>query len=240
MPRCSRQLSESNTYHIVLKGNNAQQIFFDNQDCLSFLRCLKNASDVYNTSLFAYCLMSNHVHLLMQFAENNMAQMFKSFGASFVFRYNAKYDRTGGLFNGRYYSKAVNDDEYLLMVLKYIHYNPVKAGLCKRPSDWAWSSYREYITEKEEFADTGFIRKIFTENQFLELHQTKEQDVFDCLMIDQDIWKVSDKQLEPVVQELRRSYSAEDIMMQLKRAGIPSYRIAKLLGISRDYVYKTP
>lgn len=239
MPRCMRQMSESNTYHIVLKGNNAQQIFYDDEDCLSFLTVLKKACGVYNATLCAYCLMSNHVHLLMQFSENNMPQVFKSFGASFVFRYNAKYDRTGGLFNGRYYSKAVNDDAYLFMVLKYIHFNPVKAGLCEVPSAWQWSSYKGYAEHEECFADTAFIRELLTDNQFAALHQEKATDVFDSLMLDCSIWKMRDAQIKPIVEELLKTYSADELLILLKKAGIPAYRLAKLLQVSRDYAYKT-
>ena len=238
MPRTMRGLSENNTYHIVLKGINAQQIFFDNEDYVSFLSVLKNTCKSYNASLCAYCLMRNHVHLLMQFSERNAAQFFKSFGASFVFRYNAKYDRVGGLFNGRYYSKAINDDEYLLMALKYIHYNPVKAGLCENPFDWTWSSYREYVSHHEKFADTRFIKSILTDKQFLELHQAKTHDIFESLMIDNEIWKVNDKQLTTAVNELRQVCTTDEILVQLKQAGIPAYKIAKLLGVPRDYAYK--
>ncbi len=240
MPRYVRKLSESNTYHIVLKGINAQDIFLDAQDCLNFLEILKKASAAYSASIYAYCLMCNHVHLLVRFSENNMAQMFKSFGASFVFRYNMKYNRVGGLFNGRYYSKAVEDDSYLLTVLKYIHYNPVKAGLCKNPADWEWSSYREYLSNTAQFADTNFIKQMITKKQFLELHQRAPQDVFDCLTIDQSVWKVSDQELKNILNELWESYSTDALAIQLKHAKIPAYRISKLLGIPRDAVYRIP
>ena len=240
MPRYIRNLSESNTYHIVLKGMNAQDIFLDAQDHLNFLQILKKSCTAYNASLYAYCLMRNHVHLLVHFSENNMAQMFKSFGASFVFRYNTKYNRVGGLFNGRYYSKEVEDDTYLLTVLKYIHYNPVKAGLCNNPADWEWSSYREYFADTAQFADTDFIKQMLTEKQFLELHQIVQQDVFDRLVIDQSVWKVSDQELKNIIGVLRDSYSTDALAIQFKRAKIPAYRIAKLLGIPRDCAYKIP
>lgn len=238
MPRCMRQLSESNTYHIVIKGNNAQQIFYDEEDYYSFLTVLKNACKSYNATLCAYCLMNNHVHLLMQFSENNMPQVFKSFGASFVFRYNAKYDRTGGLFNGRYYSKAINDDAYLFPLLKYIHFNPVKAGLCHTPLDWKWSSYKEYVSYDEQFADTAFIRNVLTDGQFKVLHKAKESDVIDSLMLDFNIWKLKDEEIKAVVKDLQTIYSANELLVLLKKAGIPAYRVAKILQVPRDYVYK--
>ena len=122
MPRPIRLLSEANVYHIVLKGINSEQIFYDDNDYITFLKVLKKSCDDYDVQVLAYCLMNNHIHLLLKFSENNIPQVFKSIGASFVLRYNNKYMRTGSLFNGRYYSKAVNTDEYLLTVLKYIHF----------------------------------------------------------------------------------------------------------------------
>lgn len=233
-----RLLSDTNVYHIVMKGNNSEQIFFDDNDYISFLRVLKKACDDYDASLLAYCLMNNHIHLLIKFAENNMPQMFKAIGASFVFRYNNKYGRSGSLFNGRYYSKAVNDDSYLLTALKYIHFNPVKAELCKSPADWKWSSYNEYITPQCTYTDTEFIYSIITKEQFLELHRIKDDDIFDFLAVENSIEKIGDSRLKGIISEMQKRYSVLDIAVELKKAGIPAYKIAKLLGISRGYAYK--
>ena len=155
--RTMRILSDANVYHIVLKGINSEQIFFDEDDYLSFMNVLKVSCSNYNALLYAFCIMNNHVHLLIKFNENNMPQMFKSFGASFVFRYNKKYNRSGSLFNGRYFSKAINDDAYLLTVLKYIHFNPVTAKLCAKPGDWKWSSFTEYVYNNNIYVHTDFI-----------------------------------------------------------------------------------
>ncbi len=139
MPRHKRLLSEANIYHIVLKGINSQQLFFDDSDYQCFLRLFNNCSKAYNAKIIAYCIMNNHIHLLIKFDSSDFSALFKSFGASFVPWYNQRYNRSGPLFNGRFYSKPVNDDAYLCAVVKYIHYNPVKAGICSSLSEYKWS-----------------------------------------------------------------------------------------------------
>ena len=232
-----RILSDANVYHIVLKGINSQQIFYDDDDYISFLKVLKSTCSSYNATLYAFCIMNNHVHLLIKFAENNMPEMFKSFGASFVFRYNRKYTRSGSLFNGRYYSKAVNDDTYLLTVLKYIHFNPVKANLCSKPDEWKWSSFSEYAFRNNIYVDTNFIFSIISPEQFLDLHTAKENDLIDFLCVDNSIERVSDIKLKNIIEKLNEYFSPLEIAFQLKRAKIPPYRISKLLGINRDNIY---
>ena len=238
MARTMRILSDTNVYHIVLKGINSEQIFYDEDDYISFLKVLKNSCLNYNASLYAFCIMSNHVHLLIKFNENNMPQMFKSFGASFVFRYNNKYNRSGSLFNGRYYSKAVNDDAYLLTVLKYIHFNPVNAKVCTNPNEWLWSSYSEYLFKNNIYTSTDFIFSMITMEQFLELHQVKDSDLIDFLVVENSIEKVSDNHIKNVVEKMKAFLSPLEIAIQLKRAKVPSYKISKLLGINRDDIYK--
>lgn len=236
--RTMRILSDANVYHIVLKGINSEQIFFDEDDCFSFMNVLKSSCANYDALLYAFCIMNNHVHLLIKFNQNNMPQMFKSFGASFVFRYNKKYNRSGSLFNGRYYSKAVNDDTYLLTVLKYIHFNPVSAKLCAKPDDWKWSSYSEYIYNNSIYVQTDFIYGIISREQFLELHTNEDNDIIDFLTIDNSIEKVSDSYLKNIIEKMNAFLSPLEIAMQLKRAKIPSYKISKLLKINRDSIYK--
>ena len=238
MARTMRILSETNVYHIVMKGINLEQIFFDEDDYISFLRVLKNACSNYNALLYAFCIMNNHVHLLIKFNESNMPQMFKAFGASFVFRYNKKYNRSGSLFNGRYYSKAVNDDAYLLTVLKYIHFNPVNAKLCKSPDEWKWSSFSEYIYDNKIYVSTDFIYSIISKEQFSELHKVKDSDTIEFLTVENSIEKVSDIYLNNVIEKMKKISSPLDIAIQLRKAKIPAYKISKLLGINRDYIYK--
>ena len=132
MPRSAREISENSTYHIMLRGINQQQIFEEAEDYTKFLEILKHYQAVSEYKVYAYCLMGNHIHLLMEFGKEDIGQVFKRIGAKYVYWYNIKYGRKGHLFQDRYKSEPVDDDSYFLTVMRYIHQNPIKAGLCKK------------------------------------------------------------------------------------------------------------
>lgn len=131
MPRSARNKSSTGIYHIILRGINKQRIFEDNEDNRKFLETIKTHQETSEYQIYAYCLMSNHVHLLMKEGNENLGMAFRRIGASYVYWYNWKYNRRGHLFQDRYRSEAVETDEYFLTVLRYIHQNPIKAGITK-------------------------------------------------------------------------------------------------------------
>ena len=131
MPRQARKKSESGIYHVMLRGINQQQIFEEPEDFEKFLQILKDCKAISGYKLFAYCLMGNHIHLLIKPEEESLEQAFKRIGGRFVYWYNVKYQRIGHLFQDRFRSEPVETDEYFMTVLRYIHQNPIKAGLCK-------------------------------------------------------------------------------------------------------------
>lgn len=141
MPRAARRQSESGIFHIMLRGIDRQIIFQDDEDCGKYLQCLFDCQKVSGFILYAYCLMGNHVHLLLQVGQEPLSQIFKRIGVRYVYWYNWKYKRTGHLFQDRFKSEPVEDDSYFLAVLRYIYQNPVKAGICKKPEEYPWSSY---------------------------------------------------------------------------------------------------
>jgi len=142
MARQLRQASETGIHHVMLRGVNRQRIFEEDADYESFVDCLSRAKQTSGATLYAYCCMSNHVHLLIREGDEPLAATMKRVEVRYAGWFNRKYRRVGHLFQDRYASRAVNDDGYFLMVLQYIHFNPVAAGLCARPEDYAWSSRR--------------------------------------------------------------------------------------------------
>lgn len=175
MPRGARERSESGTYHIMFRGINRQKIFCDEEDCARFLQTLVRYKLACGFELFAYCLMPNHVHLLIREGSEPLATAFRRLGASYVYWYNLKYDRVGHLFQDRYKSEAIHDDDYLLTALRYIHNNPVKAGFCEAPADYPYSSYADYV-DGGGLADTGFVLGMVGREEFIELHRRGEDD----------------------------------------------------------------
>lgn len=143
MPRRPRRRSESGLYHVMLRGINKQIIFESDDDRYQLLSTLKRFIDANKFVLYGYCVMDNHVHLLIQELEDDISNAIKRICASYVLWYNKKYERSGHLFQERFKSEPVEDDNHFLMTLRYIHRNPLEAGLCKELLDYKWTSYRE-------------------------------------------------------------------------------------------------
>ena len=128
MSRQARQQSNSNFYHIMLRGINRQNIFEDDDDRRRFIDTAFRFSEETQAKIHAWCLMSNHVHLLI-YSEIIPDMFIKKLSCSYVPYFNKKYDRIGHLFQDRYKSETITDESYLLGVVRYIHRNPQKAGI---------------------------------------------------------------------------------------------------------------
>ena len=129
----------------MIRGINQQDIFTDDEDDEKFLVILDHYRQKIELEISAYCLMGNHVPLLLKEGEEPLSNTIKRIGTSYVYYYNWQYDRKGHLFQNRYKSEPVEDDAYFLTVLRYIHQNPLKAGLTNNIASYLWSSYKEYI-----------------------------------------------------------------------------------------------
>lgn len=137
----------------MLRGINQQNIFEDSEDFWKFLELIEQVArpiDEFGHPLpprctfYAYCLMTNHVHLLIREGTEGLASVIKSIGISYAIHYNKKYQRKGQLFQDRFKSEPVNDMAYFITLIRYIHQNPIAADLVRQAKDYTWSSYREY------------------------------------------------------------------------------------------------
>ena len=122
----------------MLRGADRRTLFSDDEDCLGFLTSLRRAKEASGFSLFAYCLMGNHVHLLLKEEREPIEIAMKRLTVSYVYHYNQKYDLLGHLFQDRFRSEPVTSDAYFMDVLRYICQNPVKAGLSQTPKAYRW------------------------------------------------------------------------------------------------------
>lgn len=177
MPRIARQKSSSGIYHIMLRGANRQEIFHDEEDCVRFLDTLDRYKKTSEIKVYGWCLMGNHVHLLLQEGNEELAVTMKRLGVSYAWFYNCKYRTTGHLFQDRYRSEKVESDKYLTAVIRYIHQNPVKAGMVKKPETWKWSSCNAYYLGKDYpflLLDSNMILGIFSEDNKTALQMFKE------------------------------------------------------------------
>jgi REP element-mobilizing transposase RayT len=160
MPRSARVKSATDIYHVMLRGINQTQLFYDDEDRHVFMDRLRRYKDKCEFAIYAYCLMGNHVHLLVKEGAIDMSIIIKKLTLSYSHWFNIKYDRSGFLFHGRYKREAVENDEYLLSVVRYIHNNPVKIG----EEITFWSSYNEYA-KKPHLVNTSLVLGMFSENE---------------------------------------------------------------------------
>lgn len=142
MARLSRVCPVGIPQHVIQRGNNRQVCFAGEQDFAAYAGWLKNYSKKYQVDIHAWVLMTNHVHLLCTpRADNAVSHMMQSLGRQYVRYFNFSYKRTGTLWEGRFKSCLVQEEDYLLQLYRYIELNPVRAGMVEQPSDYVWSSY---------------------------------------------------------------------------------------------------
>jgi putative transposase len=127
-------------WHATARGSNHMRIFLDEQDYEKYIRLLGAAAARCGWIVFAFCLMPNHVHLLIETPNANLAKGMHLLQFKYANYFNAKYSRDGYLFKGRYHPKPIADDAHFLNASFYVVGNAAKAGLCKHPLDWEWSS----------------------------------------------------------------------------------------------------
>jgi putative transposase len=166
MPRNPRQLSRTGVYHIIVRGINRQTIFFEDDDYQRYIETIGRFVADGDAIVLGYCLMSNHVHLLIQENNATISKIMKKIGSSYAYWYNCKYERSGHVFQDRFKSENVEDDSYLITVIRYIHQNPVKAGNVTKAEAYTWSSCRVYYGEKEYppgLTQTSLILGMFAE-----------------------------------------------------------------------------
>ncbi|MDD3023782.1 MAG: transposase [Syntrophomonadaceae bacterium] len=208
MVRQARLRCESGVYHVVLRGINRGDIFFDDDDSLRFLETLAQKKRNQEYWLYGYCLMNNHVHLLMKENKDTVSRTMSRIGTSYAKWYNQKYSRSGHVFQGRYGSECVEDDKYLLTVARYIHNNPVKAGLVRELEAYRWSSIHAYTGGRDYpkgLTETEFILSIFNRNRieaiqaFREFMKQENEDI--CL--DEEIKrKKTDGEVKAEIEDL--------------------------------------
>jgi len=137
-------------YHVTARGNERKKVFLSEVDYKKFLSYLTDAAHKYGAILHVFVLMDNHYHLLIETPKPNLSSFMHAVASAYTTYFNIKRKRSGHLFQGRYKSIVIEKDSYLLELSRYIHLNPVRAGIVQRPQDYLFSSYRSYIFPKHE------------------------------------------------------------------------------------------
>jgi putative transposase len=165
---------EGALYHAIQRGNNKQKIFAGSKDKEFLLNVLRKTKAAFDFKLFGYVLMDNHYHLVMQTFSKPMNIIMHQINNTYSKYYNYTYQRTGHVFQGRYNAINVQDENYLASLLRYVHNNPVKAGICKHMSEYPWSSDRFYRKNYKGFVDIEPILDIFSTQRILAVRGYRE------------------------------------------------------------------
>ena len=230
----------------MLRGINKQVIFEDEEDNFKFLETLKKYKAISGYKIFAYCLMSNHVHLLLKVEKEDIDLIIKRIASSYVYWYNWKYKRNGHLFQDRFKSEPVENDSYFLTVVRYIHQNPLKAGVCKSIDGYNFSSYNEYV-KKADLVDTDFCLGIIDKEQFVEFNNEYNEDV--CLEIEKENFRLTDDEAREIIFKISKCRTINQFqnlkidkrdkyLKLLRNNGLSIRQISRLTGIGFNIVRK--
>lgn len=247
MPRKPREKSNSGIYHIMLRGINQQSIFEDDEDYLKFIELLGKYKLVCQYKIFSYCLMSNHIHLLLKIEGVDLDSTMKRLAGSYAYWYNWKYYRKGHLFQDRFKSEPVEDDAYFLTVLRYIHQNPIKAGLENRLEEYKFCSYFDYFCEESDIIDMDFAFSMLDRDEFITFNNEQNNDI--CLEIDSARNSINDIDAKKMIKRIANCDSItefqklpkeqrEKYIIKMKESGLALKQISRLTGTSFYLVKK--
>ncbi len=211
-------------YHVIQRSNNREKIFGSDSDKKLLIDLVTGCSRKLGFRLFGYVIMDNHYHLLMQTGAIPLNKIMHRINYLYSRFYNRSNDRHGHVFGGRYKAALIQDESYLFAVLRYIHQNPVRAGICRSVSDYAWSSDRAYRDNDNSYVHIEFILNIFSRNRPAAI-KTYSQMMGE--EVDSEFEKTSIHGDEEFIKALDG-----DIMAESSNLGIKRKSLEEILGSS--------
>ncbi|MDP4118445.1 MAG: transposase [Bacillota bacterium] len=251
MSRPPRKLSQTGLYHIIYRGINRQNIFEEQKDYEKLINIMADIKAEKSCEIYAYCLMTNHVHLFIKekIAGDIMKIMHKLL-TRYVGWYNFKYQRSGSLIGNRYKSEPVEDERYCFSLIRYIHQNPIQAGIADKFSQYPWSSYNEYVGNGIGLTDTEFLLSMLSHDrksavkEFILFHNQENTNDFSIserkrLTDEQAKCKIkmviNDKEISGLAL-LPRDERNEYISVLRNKYGLTIRQLERLTGISRGII----
>ncbi len=262
MPRKAREISGTGIYHVMLRGINHQYIFEERSDYWKFLKLLRQQtfpednqrhSLPPNCIIYAYCLMPNHVHLLMRTTDKGLSTPLSSIAIAYAQYYNAKYDHQGHVFQDRFKSEPVNDMGYFVTLLRYIHQNPVAGGIVASVQHYPWSSWYEFDATRQcaiPVCRTDHVLARLSREELTELVNDPLPKALNILDINNEMAiRVTDEKAREFLASICRqtSFTAiqhyekearNDIIRQLRDYGASIRQICRITGISEGIIRK--
>ena len=244
MSRLARTISESGVYHILFRGVNQQNIFEEASDFEKLKETIATVKQDLHFEIYAYCFKNNHVHIVLKEKSlGDISLIMKRILTKYARWYNIKYGRSGALIANRYKSVPVEIDEYFLQLIRYVHQNPIKAGIAEKVEDYPYSSFIEYINESD-LTNTDFLLQMISLKEFVDYHEEIEIMKF----------RVTDskrKTDEDVLMFLKKQYNIDNpksiskfskidrnkILAELKKE-FSVRHLQRITGISRGVITK--
>lgn len=251
MPRTARLHSSTGIYHIILRGINRQAIFLSYDDYCLFLDTLSLYKEKCNFEIYAFCIMTNHIHLMIGITpeSESLESIFKKIGTRFVYWYNERHSRVGHLFQDRFHSEPVETEQYFRTLFRYIIQNPIKAGMETTLGDYPWTSFKAYNNTPDNITDTKRAIDVFGDIDWLRefIHQTNVCDYVSLHAYPPA--KISDTDALSIILKISRCESIEkfqnysnkqkDIFIEkFLQHHISGNQIQRLTGISKDKITK--
>ena len=250
MSRPARVLSQTGMYHIIFRGINRQNLFECDKDFAKMEEIIAEVKAEKGFELYAYCLMTNHVHLFIrELNSGDITKIMHKILTKYVGWFNFKYERSGSLIGNRYKSEPIEDDTYYLQLVRYIHHNPLKAGMVEKLEDYSWSSYGDYTNPTSSLTDVNFIFSMLNEDidvaieLFKEFHNDLSYEDFTI----SDGKKLTDAQLKRKAEMLLDNVKLSEIYLYpkperdkllnvLRQNEFTIGQLERLTGISRGII----
>jgi len=248
MPRRSRVTNETDTYHIMSRGIDRQLLFEDRKDFMKYKEILAKYVRECGIVLYAYCLMDNHVHLAVKVSEVPLHMFVKKLNVSYVQYFNYKYQRSGPLFQDRYRCELILSDTQLIRTIRYIHANPVKAGLCRSPEEYDHSSYSEFLfNSADNLAGFDNVSKMFSsimefedfsrqndDRNYLDISNTERINDRNALLMIKD--RYPDLEPRSIIRLNKSERNA--FIMDMRSLGLSINQICRITGLTKGIVAK--
>ncbi|NLK21893.1 MAG: transposase [Epulopiscium sp.] len=252
MPREARKESSTGYYHIIMRGNNRSWIFSSEVYKTEFLNMLKEQEEDHLIETVAWCIMDNHVHIVLKSRIKEMSLAIKKINIKFAMKYNQKGKNTGHVFQDRFKSEPIETEKYLLQVVRYVHNNPVKAKIVKEVGDYKWSSYKNYLNEESvnKSRQMKLILSYFNYDikELAKFHLKSDGDEYLEIIEDLEQYRLENAQYiiskycnEKGIIDLRQikannMYMKELIIRLIKGSKLSLRKVANLLEISYNVV----
>lgn len=243
--RYARKASEANMYHVIARGVGRQIIFEDDADRERFLKLMEEdlASE---GNVLAWCLMDNHFHILVELEIGSLSAAMRRMLSAYATYFNVRHGRGGHLFQDRFSSEAVETDEYLLTVLRYIHQNPVKAGVSPTCA-YRWSSYGEYLSDSGICSRERIMGAFASKEEFVKFHGVEGGDA--CLDVAPARTRVTDEQALQIARLLLgdnpaagvSSLNREDrdqVLRDLRNRGLTIRQVQRVTGVGKGIIQR--